>query len=54
MQGLVLLRSNLTYLCNLTSSLQFVLYLQGLNPPLQLGFGLWYLALRVLPHLHDL
>lgn len=29
MWSVVLLRSNLTCLCNLTSSLQFVLYLQG-------------------------
>lgn len=26
----------------------------GLNPPVQLGFGLRYLALQAFPHLHDL
>lgn len=41
MQGLVLVRSNLKCLCNLTSSpLQLVLYLEGLNRPPQLGLGL--------------
>lgn len=61
MQGLVLVRSNLKCSCNLTSSIQFVLYLQRLNHLPRLGSGLvmtcfspCHLTLRALPYLHYL
>lgn len=44
MWSVVLLRSNLTCLCNLTSSLQFVLYLQGWTPHVS-----WVLVWDILP-----